>query len=152
MLRKSDLTNQFRNITGALAIDGTPEKIIQSIQPTLEMSKKYADFVASAKTTTTGSATIYLTPTDKDFYLTSIRWGFVKDVTSDGTEIYVTFIVGGKTVYYYGYAPPTTVSSDEWVINFNYPIKIDRNTSIAYTGAFTAGTQTRFATITGFYS
>jgi len=83
----------------------------------------------------TADATIYTTPTDKDFYLCAAYITNQGGVGAAGTEGYITAYIDGVNVRIASIQHPTTTASAENEF-FAYPrdIKIDRGTAIAITG------------------
>jgi len=97
------------------------------ITPVISL-KPVANIVKSATTATT----IYTTPTDKDFYLTSLYLSVAKDAAQTGTSASITAIIDGVTVNLLSFISITLTASEVADnIVFNTPIKIDRGTAIA---------------------
>lgn len=99
------------------------------IQPVMPISP-FANIVRNVVSTTTGG-TIYTTPADKDFYLTSVFLSYSKDNVNTATEIAIVCTILGVQRYIMDFAViATTAQSDSNAIVFNVPLKIDRNTAI----------------------
>lgn len=99
----------------------------------------------------TAASTLYTTPTNKDFYLTSASISMAKAVGDTGTVASITVFVDspGSAQNLISLAGITlTAERDSIAVNYNPPIKIDRGTVIAFN---TSGTfsSTR-AHITGY--
>jgi len=108
--------------------------------------------VRAGGSSATGTLTLYTTPSDKDFYLTTAILSMIKDVTCDATGgINLNAVIDGvtKEIIVYGILT-LTAQADTIVCNCPVPIKIDRNTAITVSGTYTAGTMRRSATVHGY--
>jgi hypothetical protein len=116
------------------------------------INPKYSTIVRDSSSSVTGSSTIYTTPADKDFYLTEAQLGYDKDAVCDAISfVYLTVIQGGagrKLIT----IPIRTTTSDfrHIILQFAYPVKLDKNSAITHYVSFTAGTCYRTASIAGF--
>lgn len=115
--------------------DNLSSNVAEVIQPTVEISP-YANIIRHINLTNGTAATIYTTPTDKDFYLTSCMLSFVKDATATTTIITLRGNVGGAN-YYFIYIGHLTLTADSNMLAmaFPVPIKIDRGTNIQITSS-----------------
>lgn len=108
-------------------------------------------FVKRATRATTGSGTVFTTPSDKDFYITTATLSYEADATCDTTSINLTCVQDTATVYLIEFAKlATTASRDTITLEFPAPIKVDKGTNILMTCTFTAGNIRFCAQITGF--
>lgn len=133
--------------------DNIPKTVIPSIQPTFEVNRKFCNIARSLGSSTTGNKTIFTTPSDKDFYLTSAQFAYVKDVTCDVATgaISLSATIEGTAQPVISLVLTTlTAERDNQIISFPVPLKIDRNTTIIYGGSFTAGAMSRIGLITGY--
>lgn len=123
------------------------------IQPIIPIQRK-CTVIKELHHTTSGAQTLYTTPNDKDFYLTSVLMTIVKDATCDmASNVYnLTAVVDGVTISLGTIAILTLTAQSEVISrDFTIPIKIDRGSSIFLTAnTFTAGTMSRSATICGY--
>jgi len=131
-----------------------PRDISNSIQPVIEVGKNIDQhFSKSASQATTGTITIFTTPSDKDFFMTCCNFSFAKDSTCDiGTGV-IDFlcVINGATVRPLRSAVITTTAErGNLETSFSTPIKLDRNSVISLTGTFTVGVMARVASINGF--
>jgi len=115
--------------------------------------RRYANIVRRVGSTTTGSATVYTTPADKDFYLTGIQVSFIKNATCDVASgpLRYTATVEGVSQGIISLALLTLTAQDQNAfVSFETPIKVDRNTAITTSNTFTAGAFVRECCITGY--
>jgi hypothetical protein len=76
-------------------------------------------------------ATIYTTPTNADFYLSSCTCGVIKDVTSTSTSSSIIIQINGLAVRVIA-IPGLSLTAQQNVtsVSFPIPIKCDRNSTI----------------------
>lgn len=111
----------------------------------------YANVVRNILGTSTGTGTLYTTPTDKDFYLTSVQISVQANAACDSTFAVIRCTIEGIIRNVIGIAKLTLTATSEAVsITFTTPVKIDRGTAIQTNNTFTAGSQTISAQITGY--
>jgi len=127
-------------------------EVAEYIQPVLQIQNKI-NIVRGNRTTATGSLSVFTTPTDKDFYLTSLSAGMIKDVACDSaTGRYdITAVIEGVSQILDA-IPIIALTAQNAMISrsFHVPIKIDRGTAFAFTGTFAAGVCVRTISITGY--
>lgn len=102
---------------------------------------------------TTGTLVALTTPTGRDYFLTKIDAGYVKDVVaSNATGAFtINVTIGGRSVVV-GSFPVITLLAQQDHLNITLipPIKLDRATSITMTGTFAAGVVVRTLNVAGF--
>lgn len=149
---KSGVLKRIWDILGIqLGSDTLPVAVSNNIQPVVEVGNRTSNISKSGTANTTASATIYTTPANQDFFLTSLFISYVKDAAHDGTSVYAQVTNEfGLTVNWYLLLVPTTAGQDAIFIEFPYPIKLNRNSTINLNGSFTAGTSTKSLTFTGY--
>jgi len=135
--------------------DSIPDVVRADIQPVVEIDKPKSNIVKTATRATSGSTSLYQTPTDRDFYLTGGVLSMSKNVTCDvasGEIASILIVIDGVSTKFLIIAGQTlTAERADQSMDMTFPIKIDRNTSISLSGgAFTAGALVRTATITGY--
>lgn len=136
--------------------DGVPSQIMHTIQPVMEVNPKLlrtVNIVRGNRLTTTGQITAYITPTDKDFYLTYISASYIKDATCDSTtgRYDVSIVIDGATNALFAFPIiTTTAQTGTFSQNFVQPIKLDKNSGITFSGTFTAGACARTISIGGY--
>ena len=104
--------------------------IADFIQPIVKIDRT-CNICRSAIGTNNTTSLIYTTPTDKDFYLCNCSLSFIKDITSTTTLISLNATIDGvERALILIPSITLTVHSGQISLNFNNPIKIDRNTSV----------------------
>lgn len=135
-------------------VNATPRQLGTVISPTFEVGPKYATIVRNGSSVVTGTLSLYTTPLDKDFFITSITHLVKKDVTCDTAtgEISTIGVAVGGVNRKLSQFNSITLTADTYLYQqtFPYPIKVDRGAGINLTGAFGAGVMVKAATITGF--
>lgn len=136
-----------------------PTSFSPSIVPVVELNPKFfpeIKIVATVNSATTGTATVYSTPADKDFYIVGISFAMAKDATCD---IATGSILIGATLYDDGTGrtlvgfPTITLTAQQFnqTVIFPSPIKLARSTNVTHSGSYTAGVMSRITTIYGFF-
>lgn len=156
MFRNPDLKKQLWDISKSQILDGDtdPNRIVQNIQPVLEMSQKYSTFHAKSSSSTSGtSMTIFTAPTDRDVYLTSASYSFMKDATCDtatASDCGLSASLNGNVISLIADSIITlTAQKTNITVSFPHPIKIDRGTAVlCATGTFTVGLRVAKASVT----
>lgn len=121
-----------------------------TIQPIVDIRDR-ANIVRSNTRSTTGTGTILTTPSDKDFYLTTLSFSATADATADNTVYSIaTTIEGAARNILQLVKTSLTAYENVATITFSPPIKIDRNVTITLGSTFTVGTSNCAATLTGF--
>ncbi len=111
------------------------------------------DILRSAGQSTTGTINIYTTPADKDFYLIGFLASYQKDAAVDTAtgNFSLTATIDGASKNLMSFSFLTlTASQQTQSSNLTIPIKIDRGTSITFTGTFGAGTMRRDVSLYGY--
>ena len=93
------------------------------------------------RTTTASAATVFTTPSDRDFFLTGVTLANVSDATADNTTIALNITLeSGVVVSIILLRKLTTTAFDKVVTNdFTIPIKLLRGSPITFINAFTVG-------------
>jgi len=152
ILRNTSIGMWFARIFDA-KVGETPTEVLPYITPTIELIPK-ANITSTVSRTATGSSTIYTTPSDKDFYLTNINLGMIKDVACDvatGT-VTVTAVIDGVSKSILG-LPVISLTAQQINDNIDLqrvPLKIDRGTNISMSSTYTVGVMVRTCTINGY--
>jgi hypothetical protein len=115
---------------------------------------RYANIARSAVNLNSASATIYTTPSDKDFYLTAAAIARTSSNAATGVQSTITATIEGVSRVLLDLPrltsqqeQPASSLSQTWAY---CPIKIDRNTIIAVTNNDGTGTIRTHATIQGY--
>jgi len=142
-------------IRGNSVSNVVPTRISEDVQMVLDINPNHnriCNIVRGGTSNTSSStASIYTTPADKDFYLTSAHYVFQKNVTSDNTACTLIASVDGADQVLLSLPSITlTATQMEAGITYSNPIKLTRNTTIRMSASFTVGALIRGANITGY--
>lgn len=118
--------------------DAIPTNLSNQVVPVIEVNPKLLRICTLARRGSTlsnaTSATVYTTPADKDFYLVGATLSMIKDVTSQSTLVTLTATVDGTSAALLVIKGLSlTIGAQTISNNWNFPIKIDRNTNITIT-------------------
>jgi hypothetical protein len=134
--------------------DKVPAEIENKIQLVVDVNPLKNEFCNIVRTNgliNNTSATVYSTPTDKDFYLTNATLSYIKDVTSTATYVSMIVTIGGTVVDLLKLPSITlTVGYGQIAQSYYYPIKIDRGTSITVNSSTNVANITVIGNIQGF--
>lgn len=151
----SELTQELRKAIRLYGMN-IPSKVQDTIIPVVEINPsllRTVSVIRSSTKSTTGTGTIYTTPSNQDFYLTSATLTLIADAACDNTSVVLKTIVdgasSGRDVLIIG-KPTLTATQITQTIALKYPIKVDRNTAITYGGTFTVGAMTVSVSIHGY--
>ena len=150
--RSSIITNASNELNIQQGVNATPKEASNNIALVYNVNPKYTDVLRSTSKSTTGSGAIYTTPSDKDFYITYLQLSYRCDNTCDTTEISISGSMSGitRTIARFIRTGAGTADKDTLVINFPFPLKMDKNVAINHTSTFAAGNITFTSTIGGF--
>jgi hypothetical protein len=159
-INNSDLFKELKEGARLQQLSGKiPDKLASSIVPVMEVNPKLLrriDTLQGTMATATGTMTPFTTPnSNRDFYLSAVHFAFIKDATCDVAtgRINLLATIGGVTNTIIVSLPCITLTaqSENAIIEFPTPIKIDRNTSINSPITYTAGTMVRTAMVYGYF-
>lgn len=138
-------------------VDGTISNVASQIIPVCEVNPKMMrriNVVVTSAKATTGPNTTYTTPSDKDFFLIGYIYNLIKDAACDaasGQISNITAVQDGQTKTIGTIAGITlTAQNERMIVMLNYPMKLDRATTINNTGTYAAGVMQRTLTIFGY--
>lgn len=150
MTTKTTWSDEIRSKFGLQpSINPIPNGISNFIQPVVALRGE--EILRSYNTLTTGG-TIYTTPTDKDFYLTSCTLALAKDAACDQASghIYLQVITGGSTQSILTLPVITLTAQQSQISLSNLNIKCDKNTAVFLAiGSMTAGLRSVSTSFTG---
>jgi len=141
-----DLRRIFNSKTGEMLNNVIPDSILPVI-PITPVCKIVRNGVA----TNAVSTTFFTTATNKDFYMVAASLAVIKDANS--TSITTTLTASINGVFRIMLQIPTitlTAQNNTINLNFNPPIKIDRNTGIAVQNTTAIAVIVAAACITGY--
>lgn len=157
--KNNEVQKAIQQITNLTTNDGKLplefEDKAKLVFPIGAFNNKFCDILATLTKTTTANGTIYTTPTDRDFYLSSVQISVIKDATCDdgsGTGVSIAVTINGVTTSVISIGSLALTAQNGAVsLNFIAPLKIDRGTTILLSGgSFTVGSKVRTGTISGF--
>jgi hypothetical protein len=128
-------------------------EVIDAIQPVVEVGRRHINIIRNATATNSTSASIYTTPADKDFYLTSASLSVIKDVTavSVRSDIQAFGADDGITRQILTISGITLTPQSETIsISLPFPFLVKRNTSITTNNTSATANIVQSATITGY--
>jgi len=154
----SDLSKEL--VDGAkiqIAVDGIPSEIAEKVVPVMEVNPKMfrrTNICVGTSKVVTATLLAYTTPTDRDFFLTSVDIGMIKDATCDqatGT-ININGVSENGTTCIFAQIPVivTTAQSEQVNSLFIPPMKLKRGSAINISGTYTAGLMSRTTVIKGY--
>lgn len=125
-------------------------EIGDSVIPVVQITRIPSIF-RNATPTTSGTATIFTTPPDKDFYLSYAMFQMMKNAAADNTNVSFNVVIDGaaRTLIQFE-TLSLTAFTDSKAIVLNPPVLLDRNSGITMTGAFTVGAMSRSGVIAGY--
>lgn len=139
--------------------DKVPDVLDENLKPVIIINdlpiRLKFPIVRSGNTTTSGTNTIYTTPSDRDFYLTGATLSNQSNSTADNTAIQLNITPFGDNTgavrSILTIAKQTTTAINETIsISINPPIRLARNVAINTSSTFTVGASTTTASIIGF--
>jgi len=128
--------------------------VSEIIQPVVFIESS-VNVIRNQSSAISGTMTVYTTPTDKDFYLSSANISLMKDVVCDmatGNVLMnvVPFTDGVARDLLRSPIITLTAQTINREINFDPSIKLPRNCVLSVSGTFTAGVCVRCGGITGY--
>jgi len=153
-IQNQSTVKEVRLATG-LGILEVPTLIGTQVVPVINVNPKdYREInvVRRANSTTTGNVTVYTTNAIKPFYLSSINCSYAKNATADTAtgEFVVTANINGSSAALFSFATLTlTAETQNSLVIFPKPIRLDLAAPIAFSGAFTVGAMSKSISITG---
>lgn len=129
-----DLKRELISAVGIqTAREQVPNQIADKVVPVIDVNPNSHRIINIITTSyaNNANATIYTTPTNKDFYLTSVVLCRTKDAASDDTYSFLGGTIEGAQVSFIRLSGITlTAQQQEVAINYPLPVKIDRGTTI----------------------
>jgi hypothetical protein len=159
IIYNSDLTKEIREGAKVSLRDVIPNQIADKVVPVMEVNPKLLrriNIVKIGLSSTTGNTTIYTTPTDKDFYLTGVQIGLIKDATNDmaiGNCGLTITPKGSPSTAVIGIPVLTLTAQNSSVTrDFSIPILLEKGSNIifAQSSAYTVGLCSKEGTIIGY--
>lgn len=153
-INKSPIIQRVIEVLGIQAAkEGVPNVTADKIQPVVEVTPITNAVYHREWTTTLDSSAILTTPsTDTNFYITYAQLAITKDVACDNVLASIYATINGVIVNILCIPTQTlTAGSHSVQLSFPKPIKLDKNTLVRISGAFTVGTMTKEGIIGGYF-
>ena len=144
------ITKLIRLMTSA---DVVPSELAEKVLPVLEVSpEKIVNHGGSSNKIVTGLSTLFTTPTDRDFFLTSYSLLNQSDVSADNILVtYQVTLASGEQINLIELAKITlTVYQESVTKALNFPIKLKRGSNIVFGSTFTVGVSKTSSSFTGY--
>lgn len=145
-LQEGAKTQSFKEIV--------PSQLADKVVPVMEVNPKLLrriNLVKTAECNNATTATVYTTPSDKDFYLCGGNLSLIKDVTATSVRSGINFTSEGVGCVLLRIVGITlTVEQDTVSISLPYPVKVDRGTNITVTNSTNVGNVFSQGTIYGY--
>ena len=147
----------IQNVIAKLRIDaareGSPNETGNILMPVFVANPDKIAQIARGGTSASSSSTasFFTTPTNKDFFLTSLQYHVEKDASSDNVaNTVLVSIDGADQVLIQVPGITLTAKSATVAVSYPAPILLDRGTTIRMSSSFTLGVLIRGLTITGY--
>lgn len=134
-----------------------PKTISGQVIPVININPKdyrVVNIVKDVNTTASGAVTLYTTPADKDFFLTSVTFSVVKDAAcshAGASRLRLAATINGETVGIAGVALLNLTAENKTVgYGYSTPIKIDRGTALQSGLTFIAGNYSLYMSLQGY--
>ena len=133
-------------------IDDVPKELAGKVVPVLEViPKKFTNTHSEIVNSASVHSIVYTTPTDKTFYLTNVKMGFIKDNLSTASNFWMTYTLNGIVQPLLRIVSLTlTADSKFLILNLLNPIKLDKNSEIVLGANSFLASQTMTAEIFGY--
>lgn len=116
------------------SFDKIPTQLADKVVPVMEVNPKafrICNICKRSEASNATTATVYVTPADKDFFISDSILSVIKDVTSTSVLSFITCVIDGQTVSINTIAGITlTPQAQQSNMSYNKPIKVDRGTNI----------------------
>jgi hypothetical protein len=136
--------------------EGFPTELSMAVVPVMDMTPdlhRVADICEGASSAATGAFTVFTTPTDKDFYLTSAQISISKSAACDLATgvVSLTVVISAQTKSILNIATVTLTAQQQSIaLGLPVPIKLDRGSVISMSGTFGIAALSRAASIVGY--
>lgn len=124
--------------------DQFPQLVENKIVPVIDVNHKHARIArllaATTRSTTASAVSLMAAKPNQDVYITAIEFANSQDATSDNVVMFINGTINGASVSLYRRNKQTTTAGSFLdMIRFQPEVKLDRNTALTFTLAFTAG-------------
>lgn len=151
-INRAEIINQaIKDLRLDPAIDNIPKETGDRIVLTHDVQIPILEYIHRQGTrTTTGSSTLFTTPSDRDFYLDTVVLSLSSNATADnlGGGISVTILGTSREILRIEKLT-TTLINETITLSFPEPLKIDSGTNITFGSVFSVGASICGVVITG---
>lgn len=136
-----------------ISIDDVPQELARKIVPVLISNPlRIANVIKSSNRSVTGLGTVFITPTDKDFYLTNAWVSFDCNATADSTSYFITATNSEGLLINLGILNKQTLTArnGELVLSYPTPLLLSRGTAINISQTFSVGASSIAGGISGY--
>jgi len=157
-INSSDWTRKVIKAINAQAVQVIPTEIKNDVQLTLETNPalyRRANFSRSASGVNSIATAIYTLPDDKDFYLTNIWLGVIKDALATSTVSAITGVLWGDSTAYALISIPgitLTAQSNTLSQSFAFPLLMARGSQFIITCTTNVGNIKASGGIIGYFA
>ena len=151
-INRTDITQKaIKDLRLDAARERVPTEASDKIVLTYPLDSKVTNIIKSVGLTNGTGATVYTTPTSKEFYLTTASLYVNKDSSSESAGSDLTCVVDGATVYLLSIPGYTLTAQDNGLtITYKNPIKLDKGTNIRVTAGSAVANVKVNANVTGY--
>jgi len=127
----------------SVGAENVPQEVEDKIRAVfITNEENIVNVLRNVTKTTTGSATMFTVPSDKDFFLTGLTFSYTCDATADSIQYILQLALEGdaaRSIVILG-KQTTTATTDHIELTFPVPLKLESGTTIAISQTFTVGT------------
>lgn len=152
-IHNDEVTRRLVEDTKLSISEGIPNQLSQTIAPVLIVNPRItSNVLKQLNNIATGNLTIFRTPIDKDFYLTSAFIAYSKDGSCNNTELRLVVVLPDGSTNDLLSIPSITLIANESNLSqsFNPPVKLQRDSEITLVGSFSLGLYAKSGGITGY--
>lgn len=133
---------------------GVPNQIDNKVIPVLEVNPRLLRRITIVKrneASNSTSATLYVTPTNQDFYIVACHLSVIKDVTATSAISKINVLIDGAAINLAEIRSFSLTVQDRGIfLYFHFPIKIDRGNTITVTNSTNVANVAASGTIYGY--
>jgi len=154
-INNGELIKGMRDNAKILQNESAPNQLAEKVVPVMETNPlllRRINIHKLANAANATSATIYTTPTDRDFYLTSVSLDLIKDVTATSlnSSVNVTVKGGVSQAILVLRTTTLTIETQNAVLLLPIPMLLERGSNITVTNTTNVANVTASAIITGY--
>jgi len=153
-ITKGELIQELVETSGIQSSAQVPRELANSFISSIESNPHIVRPCSILKAYTNAAssqATIWTTPSDKDFYLVGLTLSCSYDSSSDNTQTSVFSTIGGAVTRIAYIMKQTLTAQDQTItLNFEHPLKIDRGVIIYVKNEYTVGAGQKACVLWGY--